>query len=232
MRLRSRISPSLIRVFDSSERNAELFGDLDVGQTVEVGKFERLSLGVAQLGQRPTCSIAVERVDHGVRRAVGRARRSRRVAELAVAQRLLRTHAVDRTSMGDRHGPTTHPTASRVETGCLAPELDEDLLGDLLGLGGIADDPQHDAVDRGRQLVVELGERPLDRPSRSEPSTHPGQRSRRPHHRRTCGPCSEPVRRADQSSPIVVRHTTGQSTARAGRASTTSRASCSSPKTS
>ena len=43
-----------------SERNAEVFGDLDVGQTVEVDQFERVSLGVAQLGQRKACSIAVE----------------------------------------------------------------------------------------------------------------------------------------------------------------------------
>ena len=54
-----------------------------------------------------------------------------------------------------------HPTASRVETGCVAPHLDEHLLRDLLGLGGIAHDAQHGAVERGRQLVVELGERML-----------------------------------------------------------------------
>ena len=43
-----------------SERNSEVFGDLDVGQTVEVDQFERVSLGVAQLRQRQACSIAVE----------------------------------------------------------------------------------------------------------------------------------------------------------------------------
>ena len=43
-----------------SERNSERFGDLDVGQTVEVDQFEGASLGVAQLGQRQACSIAVE----------------------------------------------------------------------------------------------------------------------------------------------------------------------------
>ena len=43
-----------------SDRNSEMFGDLDVGQTVEVDQFERASLGVAQLGQRQACSISVE----------------------------------------------------------------------------------------------------------------------------------------------------------------------------
>ena len=80
---------------------------------------------------------------------------------LTVAPRLLGPHAVDRTPASDRHGPAMHPTASRVEAGCVAPHLDEHLLRDLLGLGGIAYDAQHGAVERGRQLVVEVGERVL-----------------------------------------------------------------------
>ena len=52
-----------------------------------------------------------------------------------------------------------HATASRVEARGLAPQFDEDLLRDLLGLGGIAHDSQHDAVHRRCQVVVELGER-------------------------------------------------------------------------
>ena len=56
--LRSRVSPSLIRVF-TVPRDAERFGDLDVGQTAEEGQLERLSLDVAQLAQRPARSSAV-----------------------------------------------------------------------------------------------------------------------------------------------------------------------------
>ena len=153
------------------------------------------------------------------------------MSALTVAPRLLRTHAVNRTSMSDHHGPTTHPASSRVEPGCLAPELDERLLCDLLGLGGIADDPQHDAVERGRQHVVELGERPLIAPR--DPSH---QRTRVSAHVAHTTFHMWALFGAGATGGSVfadfVRHKTGQSTARAGRALTMSRASCSSPKTS
>ena len=120
---------------DGSECNSEPLGDLDVGQTVEVGELERLPLGLAQLGECPACPIAIECVDRDVRRAEGNARRSRRSWSWRS-----RSDCSDRTRSTARRraivdGPATHTTAGRVETGCLAPELDEDLLSDLLGIG-------------------------------------------------------------------------------------------------
>ena len=140
--------------------------------------------------------------------------------ELAVAQRLLRAHAVDRTSMGDRHGPAAHPTASRVEAGGLAPELDEDLLRDLLGRGRDRERP----AARCRRPWAPAGRRARRTPTRRPPATRAITHPRRhalthsDHRRRstasprrscrrpmgpatspTCGSCSEPVREADQS---------------------------------
>ena len=53
----------------------------------------------------------------------------------------------------------------RVEAAGCAPEVEEGLLGDLLGLGRVADDPQDQPVDPGRDGVVQRGERAPRRPS-------------------------------------------------------------------
>ena len=49
----------------------------------------------------------------------------------------------------------------RVEAGGVAPDLDQDLLRDLLGLRRIAKDPSGQAEDAGRDELVELLEGPL-----------------------------------------------------------------------
>ena len=156
-----------------SERNSEVFGDLDVGQTVEVDQFEGVVAG--RRSTRSTPGVLDRGRMNRSRHPKGCRPRppERGVAALTVAPRLLGTHTVNRPSMSDRHGPATHPTTSRVETGRLAPQLDEDLLGDLLGLGGVTHHAPHDAVHRGRQLVIELGERSLVAPR--DPS-HQGSR--------------------------------------------------------
>ena len=46
-----------------------------------------------------------------------------------------------------------------VEPGAGAPDVQQGFLGDLLGLGRVADDPEHQPVDPGGHRVVELGER-------------------------------------------------------------------------
>ena len=55
-------------------------------------------------------------------------------AQLAVPVRLLAAHTVDGSPVGDRDRPRRDAAARAVEAGRLAPDLDEDLLGHLLGL--------------------------------------------------------------------------------------------------
>jgi len=70
-----------------------------------------------------------------------------RAALLVFRGRLLRAHAVYSAAMRDRHDPGLGRTASRIEPARVPPHFDHDLLGDLLGLCGIAQNPGREAVD-------------------------------------------------------------------------------------
>ena len=65
--------------------------------------------------------------------------------------------AVDRPPVGDRHDPRHRAALVRVEALGVAPDLGQDLLGDLLGPCRVADDAAADADDLGRDAVEEGG---------------------------------------------------------------------------
>ena len=74
---------------------------------------------------------------------------------------LFAADTVDRPPVRDRERPRANAAAGGIEPGGLAPDLDEHLLGDLLGLRRIAEDASRHAIDDRRQPVVERGERIL-----------------------------------------------------------------------
>ena len=71
---------------------------------------------------------------------------------------LLAADAIDRPPVGDRHRPRPHRPAAAVEARRLPPDLDEDLLGDLLGVLTVVQDALADTEHDRRELVVERGE--------------------------------------------------------------------------
>ena len=62
-------------------------------------------------------------------------------ARLTVAAGLLAAHTVDGPAPGDRRRPGPHRAAAAVEARRLAPDLEEDLLSDLLGMARIVEHP-------------------------------------------------------------------------------------------
>ncbi len=159
--VRSRIRPSLIRVFDGAERDTEPVGDLDVRQPVVEGELERFALRGRQRGHRGARPGAVVGVDGVVLRRRRDLERGGADGRLPVTVRLLAAHTVDGAAMSDHDRPRADARPGRVEAGRLPPDLHEDLLRDLLGLGRVAQHPAHDAVDGRRQEVVQRRERGL-----------------------------------------------------------------------
>src|SRR4029450_12060035 len=89
---------------------------------------------------------------------VGRRRRRVRdggIGALAVATRLLTAHAIDGPPPGDRRRPRPHRPAAAVVARRLAPDLEEHLLGHLLGVAGVVKDALADTEYQGGELVVE-----------------------------------------------------------------------------
>ena len=84
---------------------------------------------------------------------------------------LLRPDPVDRPAMGERHDPRPGRAHGRVKPGRGAPDLEQDLLHDLLGLSGVAQNAADRAEYRGCRLVVDHAERNVvalgDRPRTS-----------------------------------------------------------------
>ena len=169
--VRSRIRPSRMRVFTVPKRDPQLLGDLDVGEAVVEGQLQRLALHVGEPGHRadrPAALLATRPpLSSGVGLGDGRSGADR---SLAGAMGLLAAHAVDGPPVGDRDGPRANAAPVAVEARRLPPQLDEDLLGDLLGLRRVAQDAPGHAVHGGRQPVVERGERLPDRHQRPGPS--------------------------------------------------------------
>ena len=74
---------------------------------------------------------------------------------LALGLLLHRTDPVDRPAMRQRHDPGGRAAPAGVELGRGPPDLEQDVLGDLLGLGRVADHPPDDAEHRRGDLVVD-----------------------------------------------------------------------------
>jgi hypothetical protein len=83
------------------------------------------------------------------------------VAVLPVRGRLVVTDRIDGATVGEREHPALGGAACRVEPRRGLPDLEEHLLGDLLGPGGVADDATGHAEHGRTEDVVECRERGL-----------------------------------------------------------------------
>ena len=79
-------------------------------------------------------------------------------AQVAFVALLRGADAVDRPAVRHREYPCHAAAAIRVELRCLLPDLEEDLLHDLLRLRAVTQQPDDQAQDARRDAVVDLGE--------------------------------------------------------------------------
>ena len=87
------------------------------------------------------------------------------VRRVAAGRRLGGPDPVHRLAVRDRQDPGERAALGLVEPAGGAPDLEERLLGHLLGLGRVADDPERQAEDARRGGVVQAGERRLVGPA-------------------------------------------------------------------
>src|SRR5680860_107616 len=77
------------------------------------------------------------------------------VTGVPAAGRLGGPHPVDRLAVDDREEPADGAAPLRLEPAGGPPDLEERLLGDLLGLGRVSQDPHREAEGPGAGGVVE-----------------------------------------------------------------------------
>jgi len=145
---------------DRTQRDVQQLGHLTVAVPAVIGQRDRLTLHLGEALQAAPDPFAVQAGFHGLGDlivwradvggllfAVGRGRRG--------------TDTVNGAAMGDGRHPRRRATHGRVEPRGGPPHLEEDLLGDLLGLRRIPKNPADDAVHRASQPVIQRLERDL-----------------------------------------------------------------------
>ncbi len=116
--------------------------------------------GGEQVGQRAAHALPLlARDERGRHVVLAGARRD--VVDVSPALRagLLAPHEVDGAAVHEREQVARGPRARRIEARRTAPEIDEGLLHDVLGLARIAHDAQRQRVGGPAEEVVQLGER-------------------------------------------------------------------------
>ena len=161
---------------DRAGRHAEQAGDLAIGVAAVVGQGDRLALQLGERAQAAPDPLAFKaRLDglgHLVEGDVGGGG-----TPLALGFPLHRTDPVHRPAVRQRHHPGHRGAPAGVELGRVPPHLEQHLLGDLLGLGRIADHPPDDAEHGRGHLVVDRVEGRLVAPGHQPQA---GQRRGRP----------------------------------------------------
>jgi hypothetical protein len=140
-------------------RDAGELGDLAEGPALEVGEQDGGALGVRELVDGHPDPLG-HGGGHGGLLGVGRGRR------LALDGRPGRVpladagpaEVVDGAVVGHGGQPGAQPAPVGIEGRRPLPEVEEHLLGDVLGGRAVAGDPDGQAVDHGRELVVGLGQ--------------------------------------------------------------------------
>jgi hypothetical protein len=162
--------PGLEAVGDAAQAEAEAglgcalgdageAGDLAEGPAFEVGEQDGGALGGRQLLDGDPDPFGHGGGDRGLL-GVGRGRRfagDGRPGRVAVAD-LDPAQEVDRAVVGHGGQPSPQPPTVGVEHPGPLPEVEEHLLGDVLGGRAVAGDPCRQAVDHGRELLVGLGQ--------------------------------------------------------------------------
>ncbi|OEI67457.1 hypothetical protein Cus16_2892 [Curtobacterium sp. ER1/6] len=124
-----------------------------------VRELHGLPLELGQLAERPTDAFVLDpdldRLRHLVETGL-------EVADpdpgVPIVRRLRSPDPVDRPSVGHGQHPAGGGPAGAVEPGGLLPDLEEDLLRDLLGLRPVLEEPDHESEHAAGQGVVEFGE--------------------------------------------------------------------------
>jgi hypothetical protein len=151
-----------------------------VAVAVEERQLHDLALIWRQQQQRSLHAVRLHRGEHrvGGRRCVVRSPSSE--VDDAPSLRLLAPDTVDGATTSDRHHPGGHRPARSIEADSCAPELDEHLLGHVLGKGRVAHHLERSAVDERRQLERSHGR--TDCRGRSVEQRAPGSTRRRSEH--------------------------------------------------
>src|SRR5450755_1314756 len=146
--------------FDRAERDIQDAGHLTVGVPPVEGHRDGLSLQVAELIQTATEVLAVEGGGCGFVGLVPR-RRGHDGLLFAGGGGHGTPNSVDGATMRDRHRPGDGAALGRVVAEGGAPEFEEYLLGDLLGLGRVPEHSTDLTLDRLPQLLVNEIEGPV-----------------------------------------------------------------------
>ena len=158
-----------------ADRELEHGRHLRVRVAAEVGQLECLALHRREAGQRLADPTRLERGRGGLG---GRVVLDRLVAlvvrRVPPGRRLGGPDPVDRLAVHDGEQPPERAALRRVEPARRLPDLEERLLGDLLGLGHVADHPDRKADDAAGRRVVQLRRRRPGHPSRRPSAGPPG----------------------------------------------------------
>lgn len=146
---------------DGAEGHAEFLGDLDMGESVEEGEFDGVLLigwkfaeGFADIGSGLMGDGDVFGPVFGVG-GVGEIFADGFEDDAGGAA----AEAIEDAGAGDHHDPGFGCAAGDVVVGGLAPDLDEDVLGDVFGGGAVAQHAHGEGEDDGTDDVIAASER-------------------------------------------------------------------------
>ena len=208
--------PMRMRYFTVPSGFAELARDLAVREPVEVGHLDRDALrarAASASAARTACSTFVGLEQHARDRRAGSVG-WRSSSGVPAAQRLLRSHPLDRAAVRHREEERAERAAAHVETLGLLPEPHEHVLHDLLGQRLVREHAQREAVHRGRvrrgtpRAALLRRRRRVARPARGSSAgflraQHAGNCTRRP---AAAGSVPEPsTNRGDLAGRMRVR---------------------------
>jgi hypothetical protein len=152
--------------FDGAEGFGEAGGDFLLGEAAKEGEFEGANLFGGKSGESAANGRGgflkgevLEGVAGGQGGAAWEVVRERAGEKLGTA--LARAELIDRAVAGEGNGPTESGAAPGFEGGGFFPEGEEDVLDDVLGVGGLAEDSEGDGVKRAGKAVVKRGARGL-----------------------------------------------------------------------
>jgi cation diffusion facilitator family transporter len=151
--------------FGRAEGDTQQAGDLEIGMPVVEGEHDGFPLQAAQVTQAPAQLLALQGVCDDIADLVQVRHRSG--PPLPVGGSGGPPDPVDGAAAGDRQHPRCRAAPVGVVAGRCLPDLQENLLGDLLSLRRIAEHGADRAVDRRGQLLEDEIERAMVPPAHS-----------------------------------------------------------------
>jgi len=133
--------------------------NLSVGSTAEVGKHHSLALRVREAGQCGVDPVAVcVPGDKIADRVLDDRRRGFMIRVFTAAPSCFGSDPIDGSTMGDRGDPGPGRASTGVESSCVLPDFDENLLRNFFRHRRIDQDSANNAVDLPAEFFVELSE--------------------------------------------------------------------------